>query len=439
MNEAADPHGHLAWFRNASPYIAAHRGRTFVLAFGGEAVDEPGFADLVHDIALLARLGIRLVLAHGARPQIERRLDEAGIEPRYHAGLRITDGEALPRVCEATGHVRFLIEAMLSTGLPGTPMAGAGIRVIGGNHVTAKPWGVHDGIDFQHTGVVRRIDAGAISAALDAGSIVLLSPLGHSPTGEIFNLHAEDVATETAIALGADKLLFLMERPGVAANGDEVINQLAPAAAEQWLQRHPAADDETRRHLHSAAVAVRRGVRRVHLIARADGALLAELYTRDGSGTMITAETYEGLRGARIDDIPGILELIAPLETEGTLVRRSREQLELEAERFVVIERDGAIIGCGALYPQPDGSSGEIACVAIDPDYRNGGRGHQVLEWLEREAARQGLPRVFVLSTRTMHWFRERGYEPADVDTLPRERRSLYNWQRNSKVFVKQL
>ncbi len=439
MNETADPHGHLAWFRNASPYIAAHRGRTFVLAFGGEAVGEAGFAGLIHDIALLARLGIRLVLVHGARPQIERRLGAAGIEPCYHAGLRITDGEALPLVCEATGHVRFTVESMLSTGLPDTPMAGAGIRVVGGNHVTARPWGVHDGIDFQHTGVVRRVDSAAISAALDAGSIVLLSPLGYSATGEIFNLHAEDVATETAIALGADKLLFLMERAGVADNDEDVVNQLSPAAAEQWLQQHPDADDETRRHLHSAAVAVRRGVRRVHLIARTDGALLAELYTRDGSGTMITAETYEGLRAARFDDIPGILELLAPLEDEGSLVRRSREQLELEADHFVVIERDGAIIGCGALYPQPDGSSAEIACVAIDPAYRNGGRGHQVLEWLEQEAARRGLERVFVLSARTMHWFRERGYEPADVDALPDERRGLYNWQRNSKVFVKEL
>lgn len=439
MSERVDTQQHLAWFRSASPYIAAHRGRTFVLAFGGEAVAEPGFASLIHDIALLARLGIRLVLVHGARPQIEQRLSEAGIEPRYHDGLRITDAEALPRVCEATGHVRMQIEATLSTGLPGTPMAGAGIRVVGGNHVTARPWGVHDGVDFQHTGVVRRVDASAIAAALDLGGIVLLSPLGYSATGEIFNLHAEEVATETAIALGADKLLFLMERPGVAGDGDGVVNQLSPAAAERWLAGHADADAETRRHLHSAASAIRRGVRRVHLVARGDGALLAELYTRDGAGTMVTAETYEGLRPARADDIPGILELIEPLEAEGTLVRRSREQLELEAERFAVIERDGAVIGCGALYPQPDGASGEIACVAVHPDYRKGGRGHQLLDWLEQEAVRQSLSRAFVLSTRTMHWFRERGYEPAGVDALPGQRRDLYNWQRNSKVFVKRL
>ncbi|MDZ7829424.1 MAG: amino-acid N-acetyltransferase [Halofilum sp. (in: g-proteobacteria)] len=439
MTDHADTQGHLAWFRNASPYIATHRGRTFVLAFGGEAVDEAGFAALVHDIALLARLGIRLVLVHGSRPQIDARLAAAGIEPEYHGGLRITNTDTLPLVCEATGHTRFTIESMISTGLPGTPMAGTGLRVVGGNYITARPWGVHDGVDFQHTGVVRRVDARGIGRALDDGCIVLLSTLGYSPTGEIFNLHAEDIATETAVALGADKLLFLMERGGVDSGENGVLNQLSPADADRWLTEHPRADTETRRHLHSAVTAVRRGVRRVHLIARTDGALLAELYTRDGTGTMITAETYEGLRAGRTDDVPGILDLITPHEQDGTLVRRSREQLELEADRFVVLERDGAIIGCGALYPQPDGISAEVACVAIHPDYRGDGRGDRLLQRLEHDARERGLQQLFLLSTRTMHWFRERGYEPAEVDALPDERRDLYNWQRNSRIFVKRI
>lgn len=437
--EDADPHGHLAWFRNASPYIAAHRGGTFVLAFGGEAVTEPAFPALVHDIALLARLGVRLVLVHGARPQIEERLAQADVAPQYHDGLRITDAETLPLVCEATGRVRLEIEALLSAGLPNTPMAGAGIGVSGGNFVTARPWGVHGGVDFQHTGVVRRVDAAAIDKALDDGRIVLLSTLGCSRTGEIFNLHAEDVATETAVGLRADKLLFLMERDGVRDGSGALVTQLDPAGADRWVAAHADAEPEIRRHLHSAAAAVRRGVRRVHLVARSDGALLAELYTRDGAGTLVTADTYEGLRPARLDDVPGILELIAPLEAEGSLVRRSREQLELEVDHFAVIERDGAIIGCAALYPLPDGTSAEIACVAVDPAYREGGRGRQLLDWLERRAAERGLGRLLVLSTRTMHWFRERGFEPGDVDALPIERRELYNWQRNSKVFVKQI
>lgn len=439
MNDAADPHGHLAWFRNASPYIQAHRRRTFVLAFGGEAVGESGFAALIHDIALLARLGVRLVLVHGARPQIDDRLARAGIEPTFHGGLRITDTESVPLVCEATGRARSEIEARLSTGLPNTPMAGAGIRVAGGNYVVARPWGVHEGVDYQHTGLVRRIDAEAIDAALGRGDIVLLSTLGHSPTGEIFNLQVEDVATETAVGLRADKMLLLTGDGAVRDADGTQINQLDPAGADRWVAEHGSADADGARRLRAAATALRRGVRRVHLIARSEGALLAELYTRDGTGTLITAETYEGLRTARIDDVAGILELIRPLEEEGSLVRRSREQLELEHDRFAVIERDGKVIGCAALYPMPDGASAEIACVAIDPDYRNSGRGRQLLEWLERRAAGEGVGKVFLLSTRTMHWFRECGYEPGDVDALPDARQSLYNWQRNSKVFVKRL
>ncbi len=434
MNDAADPHGHLAWFRNASPYIQAHRGRTFVLAISGEAVHEAGFPALVHDVALLTRLGVRIVLVHGARPQIDERLQREGIPPVYHHGQRITEAEALPFVCEAVGRARSEIEARLSTGLPNTPMAGAGIRVSGGNYVVARPWGVHDGVDFQHTGQVRRIDAEAIDAALARGDIVLLSPLPRARSS-IF----DTATTETAVALRADKLLLLTGPGGVRDASGTLINQLNPSAADRWAEAHGEADPESARRLGNASAALRRGVRRVHLIARSEGALLAELYTRDGTGTLVTAETYEGLRAARVDDVPGILELIRPLEDEGALVRRSREQLELEVDHFAVIERDGKIIGCAALYPMPDDESAEIACVAIDADYRDSGRGRQLLEWLEQRAATRGLRRLFVLSTRTMHWFRECGYEPGDVEALPAQRQAMYNWQRNSKVFVKRV
>lgn len=439
MNAAADPNGHLNWFRNASPYIAAHRGRTFVLAFGGEAVAEAEFPGLIHDIALLARLGIHLVVVHGARPQIDARLRAAGETATYHQGLRVTTTAALPLVCEATGGVRQEIEARLSAGLPDTPMAGGGIRVVGGNFVTARPRGVHDGVDFQHTGLVRRIDAAGIAAALERGDIVLQSTLGVSRTGETFNLHAEDLATRVATALHADKLLFLMEHAGVCDATGALIRELNPRGGEEWLAHAGDQDPEAARHLESAIAAVRQGVRRAHLIARSDGALLAELFTRDGTGTLVTAEVYEGLRPARADDVAGILELIEPLEADGSLVRRSREQLELEIGNFTVIERDGAIIACAALYPLPDDRSGEIACVAVHADYRNGGRGRRLLDRIEAQAIERGLRHLYVLSTRTMHWFRERGYQPGDVSDLPTERRALYNWQRNSKVFVKDL
>lgn len=426
---------HVSWFRDAAPYIHAHRGRTFVLAFSGEAVADEGFAHLVHDIALLRGLGIKLVLVHGARPQIEARLRRAGVEMRYAGGLRVTDAAALEAVKEAVGCVRVEIEALLSTSLVNTPMAGAGIRVTSGNFVTARPMGVRDGVDFCHTGEVRRIDAQAIAQQLDLGHLVLLSPLGYSPTGEAFNLSTEDVASAAAFTLKADKLIFLTE------GGERRLpRQMDLREAERLLRGRRRLDETTRLHLQSAIDACLNGVRRVHLVNRhIDGALLLELYTRDGVGTLVTAESYEGLREAGVDDVSGILQLIAPLEEQGVLVRRSREQLELEIQRFTVIERDGKIIGCAALYPFPEEGVGELACLAVHPDYRGTGRGDQLLRHLEAKARGMGLERLFVLTTRTLHWFRERGFVAGEVKALPVRKRELYNYQRNSKVFIKPL
>lgn len=425
---------HVMWFRNAAPYIHAHRGRTFVLYFGGEALEGEGFASLIHDIALLHSLGIHLVLVHGARPQIERRLRLEGIEPHYAEGLRVTDETALGAVKEAAGCVRVEIEARLSTSLVNTPMSGIRLRVASGNFVTARPIGVRNGVDFCHTGKVRRIDAEAIRAQLALDNLVLLSPLGYSPTGEAFNLSAEEVATETAIALKADKLIYL----GSAREKRPLPGQLGLSDAERLLKRRMQLHPETRLHLENAINAAQQGVRRIHLVQQQrDGALLLELFTRDGDGTLVTADIYEGVRDARIDDVAGILELIRPLEEAGTLVRRSREQLELEIQRFVVVERDGMIIGCAALYPFEAEGVGELACLAVHPDYRRGGRGDVLLAYLEARARKLGLARLFVLTTETLHWFRERGFNPGSLDDLPVKRRELYNYQRNSKILYK--
>jgi amino-acid N-acetyltransferase len=429
----------VRWFRQAAPYINAHRGRTFVILFGGEVVQDPAFPHLIHDIALLNSLGARLVLVHGARPQVEERLKRRGAELRYVNGLRITDAQALECVKEAAGAVRVEIEALLSMGLTNSPMAGACLRVASGNFVTARPLGVRGGVDYQHTGEVRRIDTDAIQARLGQGDIVLLSPLGYSPTGEVFNLHAEEVATAAAAALQADKLLCLVEGPGLLELGGALLRELTLDQAEEHLS-DPALSVGIARYLKSAISACRRGVGRAHLISRhLDGALLIELFTRDGTGTLITSGTYEGTRPATIDDVGGILELIAPLESQGMLVRRSRERLEMEIDRFTVMERDGTIIACSALYPYPAERVGELACLAVHPDYRSTGRGAALLQLIEHGALRLGLERLFVLTTHTAHWFQERGFIAADIKELPVARQQLYNYQRNSKIFIKHL
>ena len=428
----------VSWFRGSSPYIHAHRNKTFVLVFGGEAVADSSFPHLVHDIALLHGLGIRLVLVHGARPQIEERLNLRNAEMRYIEGLRVTDELALACVKEAAGAVRVEVEALLSMGLANSPMAGARIRVASGNFVTARPIGVRNGIDYGHTGEVRRIDAEAIHKVVDAGAVALVPPLGYSPTGEVFNLSAADVGRAVATALGADKLIVLVEGKGLTDSRGRIVTHLLPREVDRLVARRKKLSEELRQHLCNGVEACRRGVKRIHLLGRGtDGVLLRELFTRDGAGTLLTAEPFEEIRTAGIDDVGGILELIEPLERQGILVRRSRELLETEIERFQVIELDGMIIGCAALYAYPAEGMAELACLAIHPAYRNGGRGDTLLSDVERRAVEQGLDRLFVLTTQTAHWFRERGFDPSPIKALPVERRALYNYQRNSKVFMK--
>jgi len=433
----ADMSGFVDWFRAAAPYIHAFRGKTFVLAFGGDAMLRDDFVDLVHDINLLNAIGVRLVLVHGVRPQVEERLNTSG-EAQYVQGRRVTDGDTLEHVKDAVGSVRVDIESMLSIGLPNTPMAGAEIRVASGNYVTAQPAGVVDGIDLQFTGEVRKVAADAIQHRLDAGDIVLLSPIGYSPTGEVFNLTLEDVATSAAIALRADKLIFILDYGDTVDAKGRPINRLTASQAQRLVKDLP--DGDMKLYLPHAAKACRNGVLRAHLIsADVDGTLLMELFTHEGVGAMVSRQSVESLRNAGIDDVGAILQLIEPLEQEGVLVHRPRELLEQEIERFFVAELDGRIIGCVALYPFPETQAGEMACLVVHPDFRDGGRGEALMNAVADSAREQGLKRLFVLTARTAHWFVERGFVVGTPDDLPATRKEMYNWQRRSKVFIKEL
>ena len=426
----------IRWLRNTAPYINAHRGKTFVLMLGGEVAQHENFASIFHDIALLSSLGVRLVLVHGSRPQIAQRLEQAGLESVFHDGMRITDTAVLEHVKDAAGSLRAQIEALLSMGLPNSPMQGSRLRVCSGNFVTARPIGVVNGVDFHHTGRVRRIDTPGIRRQLEDGSIVLLSPLGYSPTGEIFSLALEDIAVQCAAAIGADKLIMFTEREGITNAAGELLRQCVVGDIRGL--EIPDANQLTL--LNAARQACLAGVPRCHIIGYGnDCALLEELFTHDGSGTLVANDDYERAREASIDDVGGILELIEPLEQQGVLLKRSRELLETEIKQFRLLERDGRIIACAALYPFPEEGCGEIACIVSHPDYRGGRRGQRLLHELQQEARRQGLDRVFVLTTQTAHWFLEQGFIESSRDALPDRKQALYNLQRNSKVFFKSL
>lgn len=423
------------WFRDSAPYIHAHRNKTFVIFFSGETIMD-NCDNLIHDFSLLKSLGIRLVLIHGIRPQIDSRLKQQGFTSTFHKNLRITDDHALQCVKETAGLVRVEIEALLSMGLANSPMAGAKIKVASGNFITAKPIGIIEGIDYLHTGTVRRIEHAAIHQQLDQDNVVLIPPVGYSPSGEVFNLSAEQVATEIAISLNAEKLILLTE--GSCTRNGQLIQQMTTSEAELLLKK--TTDNSLSNSLLAAIQSCQQGVERVHLINRkTDGALLLELFTRDGRGTLISATPFESIRPATLNDIAGILELIKPLEHQQVLVKRSREKLEMQINDYIVIERDGLIIGCTAYHMMPSDKSAEIACLAVHPDYQKSARGNNLLEHLVEKARKQKLSMLFVLSTQTIQWFIERGFKPTDIDALPEQRKEFYNYKRNAKVLCKEI
>jgi amino-acid N-acetyltransferase len=427
------------WLRSVAPYIHAFRGKTFVVAFPGELVIAGALPVLAQDLSLLHALGIKVVIVHGTRPQVEEQLALRHVQPRYHNGLRITDTAALECAKEAAGELRLDIEAAFSQGLPNTPMAHSAIRIISGNFVTARPIGVIDGVDLELTGVARKIAYETIHPILNTGALVLLSPLGFSPTGEMFNLTMEDVAVSAAIALRADKLIFITETAMMTDAGGAEIRELSAHQAEAVIQAKCLALD-AEFYLRHAVTACNGGVARAHIVPFAtDGSALLELFTHDGVGTMISYQNLESLREATIEDVGGILKLIEPLEADGTLVKRGRELIEREIDYFSVIEHDGVIFGCAALYPFPSEKMAEMACLTVTPDVQAQGDGERLLKNMESRARAAGFTRIFVLTTRTAHWFLKRGFRHASVDDLPKDRQHMYNWQRKSLVLIKNL
>ena len=439
----------VPWFRSVAPYIHKFRNQTFVVGIAGEAIAAGKLHHLAQDLAMIQSMGVKIVLVHGFRPQVNEQLKAKGHEAKYSHGMRITDEVALDCAQEAAGQLRYEIEAAFSQGLPNTPMAGSTVRVISGNFITARPVGIVDGVDFQHSGLVRKVDTAGIMRTLDFGALVLVSPFGFSPTGEAFNLTMEDLATSIAIALQADKLIFLTEIPGIrinpaqpASDDNPIDTELPLAAAEKLLldSPNPTQPSDTAFYLQHCVKACKGGVERSHILPFAvDGALLLEIYVHDGIGTMVVDEKLESLREATGDDVGGILQLIEPFEQDGTLVKRDRTEIERDISAYTIIEHDGVIFGCAALYPYPEAKTAEMAALTVSPDVQGQGDGERVLKRIEHRARAAGLDSIFVLTTRTMHWFLKRGFVQVDPDWLPEARKRKYNWDRKSQVLVKKL
>ncbi|MDA0869242.1 MAG: amino-acid N-acetyltransferase [Proteobacteria bacterium] len=436
----------VPWFRSVAPYIHMHRGKTLVVGVAGEAIAHGKLPALAQDLALLQSMGLRIVLVYGFRPQVTEQLQAKGHQSKFSHGMRITDSVTLDCAQEAAGQLRYEIEAAFSQALPNTPMAGATVRVLSGNFITASPVGLLDGVDFIHSGLVRKVDSVGITRALDMGALVLISPFGFSPTGEAFNLTMEDVAVSTAVALQANKLMFLTEIPGIASNPEQpdspIATELALTQAKRLLQAMPApqAPSDTAFYLGHCIRACEAGVERSHILPFAvDGAPLLEIYTHDGIGTMVVDEKLEHMREATVDDVSAILSLIEPYEQDGSLVKRDRNAIERDIANYTLIEHDGVVFGCAALYAYPENRTGEMAALTVSQQSQGQGDGERLLKRIEQRARAQGLNSIFVLTTRTTHWFLRRGFMEVTPADLPAAKQALYNAGRKSKVLVKQL
>ncbi|MBS9777284.1 MAG: amino-acid N-acetyltransferase [Gammaproteobacteria bacterium] len=425
----------INFFRQAAPYIHQHRNRTFVFCIQDDEITRGILKSLLHDIAILHSLRVKVVIVFGARYSLNNRLENQG----FHNNYRITDATTMRNIQEIIGALQIQIESILSMGLANSPMQGAGVCTSLGNFIVAKPVGVRDGIDFGFTGEIRKVHSCNIHERLNADNIVIIPPLGYSTTGEVFNLTTEAVASQVASAIRADKLLFFNNEVQSLFDCANSGGAITPSEATEFVSNENISVT-LQTVMEMSAQACVDGVKRIHIVPKqTDGAVLAELFTRDGVGLMITNEAYDRIEQATIDDIPSLLQLIRPLEKQGILVRRSRELLEMEIEYFSLLKKDNTVIGCTALYPYIDEGMAELGCLAVNPEYRRNGLADLLLQHLEDKARAQGVRKLFCLTTQTSHWFVERGFIETDLNSLPQSKQEFYNFGRSSKPYTKDL
>ncbi len=425
----------IHWLRQTSPYINTHRGKTFVVWFSDSLIEADNFTTLVHDLTLLSHLGIRLVLVHGMRVQIDAELSRRQIASQYGTDsyskrrMRITTTESLPAITAVIGDIRCQLESAFSTGLPNSPMSGAQISLMSGNLIVARPYGIRDGVDYQHTGELRKLRVQKIRTLLNAEMVVVLPPIGYSPTGEMFNLLSEDVAMQAAISLTADKLIFLHSDAGsIGSNLHEI-----STSDEQGKNEEQQFADSISSVIERSTYACKNGVNRCHIVdANNPDALLRELFTRDGSGLLINSGDYDNIRLADTNSVQGIMALIKPLMADGTLTHRTEQDLERQIDSFYITEREGSVICCASL--QIANNAAQLGCLAVHPDFRASGKASEMLDHLIKVARQKKCTQLFGLSTRTGDWFLEHGFKEGSAELLHQLQRAENT--RGSKLFV---
>lgn len=425
-------------FREAAPYIQYLRGKTIVIGIASSLLDSANLNDMVADFNLIAALGARLVLVHGCNTQINALCALNAHQSDFHQHRRITDLTVLQYAKQVCGQIQFDLQAALSLGYTQSPQKPPRLRTVTGNYLTAKPLGILDGVDMQYTGTVRKVDAQAIVQSLDTQAIVIISPIAASPIGQSYNLSMPDTAQAVAVALQAEKLIFLTEESGIFDAQKQLLSNLTAQEAEQLLTQTLALPQQ-RALLSTAIDALNQDIARVQILSgRENGSLIKELFTRQGAGTSIAQNSFIQIRPAREQDIADIIALIRPLETRGVLVRRSKSYLEDHIREFSLLEHDHQIYGCVALKTFTDApQSAELACLVVSDNVRDAGYGDHLLAHVIHEAKKHNKQQLFALSTQTTDWFLEHGFQAAQISDLPPSRQAQYHQlARQSKIFV---
>ena len=410
------------WFRACTPYIRSHQGKTFVITLPPECLESDNIRNIVHDLALLHVLGVRIAIIFGGSATTERVINDVKLQ----------------EIQKRTNQVRSQIELLFSAGIPESNLRERHIPIVSGNLVTAKPIGVIDGIDYVRAGKVRNIHAHQITSLLNGMNLVLIPPIGLSAAGAAYYLDGYHLAVEVAVALAADKLIILDANAQIKDGEGNGLSDIRIEILETLISSKGTAhnNDSILRCLLESA---QRGVPRTHAISYLqDGALLQELFTPDGVGTQISEDDYRTIRQANVTDMAAIVELIRPFEQNGSIVSRSKDQLENEIDSYWVAELDGLIIGCAAMYEFEDGYF-ELGCLVTAESYRSKALGRRLLLAVEQSAREANAVSLFALTTQATEWFIENGFAIGEIDDLPSTRVKSYDAQRNSKVLLKSL
>ncbi|MBK9576110.1 MAG: amino-acid N-acetyltransferase [Fibrobacterota bacterium] len=426
--------------REALGYVARHRGEVFVIKLESGLVEASVFQSLMRDIASLHRMGIRVVVVPGSRRQIDAMLRTWEVESPMAGEVRVTTEEAMPFVTLAAFDVCNRIM---------THLAESGANALIGNWVKARGLGVLDGIDYLLTGSVQSLRTEILRQLMGQEFVPIVPNIGWNSAGRPYNVSSTQLAMELAVQLGASKLFFLCdERPEVGPDlvlpedverGDSgMLSSLNLGQAEEFLDTNALRVSQPYRdYLRRALEACRKGVRRTHILdGQEDGALLREIFSQDGQGTMVFANEYDHIRRAEVRDVPDILRIQEPYVAQGVLLPRTAEQIEAKIGDYVVHEADGFIQGSAALHPFPDGSA-EVAAVAVAEHVRRFGVGRKIVQFLLQKAVRMGYDKVFLLTTQTSDWFADLGFERGDLADLPQDKVSAYDIKRRSLVFVR--